>query len=184
MSSTKSEMLAMLKAFRSEVPSYYSVCSLESPKPECVSFLRSIEYLHLLYTLKSRNIANLVVIAPPNIELPVINGVTYYLSDYVDVLFTLYNNEIRKNEDPSAYDQIHPSVILDKGAVIGAEGASIANYKDQRVLFRHYGRVVLQDNVYIGANAVIQRGRIDETVIGKGSVISSLCVVGANSHIG
>lgn len=102
----------------------------------------------------------------------------------MDLIFTLFNNHARKGYDLRPFDRISSSVILDAGAVIGAEGVSIAKYKDERVLFRHYGRVVLEENVYVGANAVIQRGRIDDTVIGKGSMISSLCVVGANTVIG
>lgn len=128
--------------------------------------------------------ANVTVIAPPNLVLPTIGGVSYYRTDHVDLLFTLFNNFVRKGYDPKPFDRISSSVILDAGAVIGAEGVSIAKYKDERVLFRHYGRVVLEDDVYVGANAVIQRARIDETVIGRGTMISSLCVVGANSIIG
>jgi acetyltransferase-like isoleucine patch superfamily enzyme len=184
MSSAKAEMQAMLAAFRNAVPSHYSVCSLQAPKDDCVTFIRSERYIGQLHAMADRGVKNVTVIAPPSLALPTISGVSYYLTDHVDLLFTLFNNDIRKGHDPSKHDRISPSVIIDAGAVIGAEGVSIAKYKDERVLFRHHGRVVLEDDVYIGANAVIQRGRIDETVIGKGSMVSSLCVVGANSIIG
>jgi acetyltransferase-like isoleucine patch superfamily enzyme len=184
MSSAKAEMEAMLATFRNEVPSHYSVCSLQTPKNDCVTFIRSERYIDQLQAMVDRGVKNVTVIAPPNLALPTISGVSYYLTDHVDLLFTLFNNYARKGEDPKKHDRISSSAIIDAGAVIGAEGVSIAKYKDERVLFRHYGRVVLEDDVYIGANAVIQRGRIDETVIGKGSMVSSLCVVGANSIIG
>jgi carbonic anhydrase/acetyltransferase-like protein (isoleucine patch superfamily) len=184
MSSAKAEMEAMLAAFRNEVPSHYSICSLQAPRNDCVTFIRSERYIGQLHAMVGRGVKNVTVIAPPNLALPAIDGVSYYLTDHVDLLFTLFNNAARKGEDPSRHDRISSSVIIDVGAVIGAEGVSIAKYKDERVLFRHYGRVVLEDDVYVGANAVIQRGRIDETVIGKGSMVSSLCVVGANSIIG
>ncbi len=184
MSDAKVEMAAMLDAFRSEVPSHYSVCSLQSPKNNCVTFIRSEKYIDHLHALVNRGVSNVTVIAPPSLALPAVEGLSYYRSEHVDLLFTLFNNEARRGYDPRAFDRISSSVILDQGAVIGAEGASIAKYKDERVLFRHYGRVVLEENVYIGANAVIQRGRIDDTVIGKGTMISSLCVVGANTIIG
>lgn len=184
MSSARTEMEEMLAAFRNEVPGHYSVCSLQAPKNDCVTFIRSERYIDQLHAMIDRGVKNVTVIAPPNLVLPTISGVSYYLTDHVDLLFTMFNNHVRKGEDPRKYDCISSSVIIDAGAVIGAEGASVAKYKDERVLFRHYGRVVLEDDVYIGANAVVQRGRIDETVIGKGSVVSSLCVIGANSIIG
>ncbi len=184
MSNTKYEMEAILAAFLDVVPKDYSVCSLQVPKNNCVSFLRSERYIEHLHAMVKRGISNMIVIVPPNLLLPMASGLSYYRTEHVDLLFTMFNNHIRKEYDPRPFDLISPTVILDQGAVIGAEGASIAKYKDERVLFRHYGRVVLEDNVYVGANAVIQRGRIDDTVIGKGTMISSLCVVGANTIIG
>ncbi|MES2281941.1 MAG: DapH/DapD/GlmU-related protein [Pseudomonadota bacterium] len=184
MSNAQAEMEAMLQAFRNKVPSHYSVCSLQAPKNESVAFLRSEKYIDHLHALVARGVVNVTVIVPPGMVLPTVDGITYYRTEHVDLLFTLFNNAVRKGYDPKPFDCISSSVILDQGAVIGAEGASIAKYKDERVLFRHYGRVVLEDNVYVGANAVIQRGRIDETVVGKGTMISSLCVVGANTIIG
>ncbi len=184
MSSAKAEMEAMLATFRREVPSHYSICSLQAPKSDCVTFVRNEKYADQLQIMADRGVKNVTVIAPPNLTLPTISGVSYYLTDHVNLLFALFNNDVRKGYDASKHDRISSSVIVDAGAVIGAEGVSIAKYKDERVLFRHYGSVVLEDNVYIGANAVVQRGRIDETVIGKGSMVSSLCVIGANSIIG
>lgn len=184
MSNAMGEMKAMLDAFLAEVPSHYSVCSLQAPKNDCVAFIRSEKYIDHLYALVAQGVSNVTVIAPPNLVLPTVAGLSYYRTEHVDLIFTMFNNHARKDYDPRPFDSISSSVILDQGAVIGAEGASIAKYKDERVLFRHYGRVVLEDNVYVGANAVIQRGRIDATVVGKGTMISSLCVVGANTIIG
>ena len=184
MSNTRYEMEAILAAFLDAVPNNYSVCSLQAPKNNCVTFLRSESYIEYLHAMVKRGISNVIVIVPPNLLLPMASGLSYYRTEHVDLLFTMFNNHVRKEYDPKLYDLISASVILDQGAVIGAEGASIAKYKDERVLFRHYGRVVLEDNVYIGANAVIQRGRIDDTIVGKGTMISSLCVVGANTIIG
>lgn len=184
MSNARAEMEAMLEAFRGEVPPHYSVCSLQAPKSDSVTFVRNEKYLDSLRAMVDKGITNVTVIVPPSIALPTIGGVSYYVTEHVDLLFTLFNNAVRKGEDPSLRDRISPTAIIDSGAAIGAEGLSIAKYKDERVLFRHYGYVVLEDDVYVGANAVIQRGRIDATVIGKGSMVSSLCVVGANSVIG
>lgn len=184
MTSAQAEMDEMLAAFRNEVPTHYAVCSLQAPKSDCVTFIRSERFIGQLEAMVAQGIKNVTVIAPRHLKLPACEGISYYLTDHVDLLFTLFNNAARKGYDPRVNDQISPTAIIDQGAVIGAEGVSIAKYKDERVLFRHYGRVVLEDNVYVGANAVIQRGRIDATIIGRGTMISSLCVVGANSIIG
>lgn len=184
MSNAKAEMEAMLAAFLDKVPNHYSICSLQAPRNDCVTFLRSDKYIDQLHAMVSQGVSNVTVIAPRNAVLPAFDGVSYYLTDHVDMLFTLFNNHVRKGENPIEYDRISASAIVDPSAVIGAEGISIANYKGERVLFRHYGRVVLEDDVFVGANSVIQRGRIDQTVIGKGTMISSLCVVGHNTIIG
>jgi UDP-3-O-[3-hydroxymyristoyl] glucosamine N-acyltransferase len=184
MSNVKAEMEAMLEAFREEVPSHYSICSLQAPKNDCVTFLRSEKYIDQVHAMVDQGVVNVTVIAPSNAVLPTLSGVSYYLTDHVDLLFTLFNNYVRKEDDPRSYDRISSSAIVDASAVIGAEGIRIAKYKDERVLFRHYGRVVLEDDVFVGANSVIQRGSIDETIVGRGSVISSLCVVGHNTIIG
>lgn len=184
MLNAKVEMDAMLAALLHEVPNHYSVCSLQSPRNNCVTFLRSEKYIDLLYSMANSGVSNVIVISPLDLILPSVSGISYYRTAHVDLLFTLFNNHVRKNYDPRPYDRISPSAIIDQGAIIGAEGASVAKYKEERVLFRHYGRVILEDDVYIGANAVIQRGRIDDTIIGKGTIISSLCVIGANTIIG
>jgi len=47
-----------------------------------------------------------------------------------------------------------------------------------------FGGVVIEDNVQIGANTVIARGAIDDTVIHHGSKIDNLCFVSHNVQIG
>ena len=84
MSNAKAEMEAMLEAFRVEVPSHYSVCSLHAPKNDCVTFIRSEKYIDQLHALVAQGVSNVTVIAPPNLSLPVVSGVSYYLTEHVD----------------------------------------------------------------------------------------------------
>ena len=46
------------------------------------------------------------------------------------------------------------------------------------------GKVIIEDNVEIGANTCIDRARFDETRIGKGTKIDNLVQVGHNVQIG
>jgi UDP-3-O-[3-hydroxymyristoyl] glucosamine N-acyltransferase len=46
------------------------------------------------------------------------------------------------------------------------------------------GRVVIEDNVKIGANCAIDRGATDDTVIGAGSVLDNLVQIGHNVRLG
>jgi UDP-3-O-[3-hydroxymyristoyl] glucosamine N-acyltransferase len=46
------------------------------------------------------------------------------------------------------------------------------------------GRVILQDDVEVGANTTIDRGTMDDTVIGEGTKIDNLVQIGHNVRIG
>lgn len=80
--------------------------------------------------------------------------------------------------------QIGKRVILHPGAVIGADGFGLANDNGQWVKVPQVGKVVLSDDVEVGANTTIDRGAIDDTVIGTGVKLDNLIQVGHNVHIG
>ncbi len=178
------EMQGLLNEFNNFVPEYISVCSIQNLKSNCVTLIRDASYASYLLNITTYKITNLIVIIQKGINVPEFENVTFYYTEYADLLFTLVNNSVKTTEFQKDRNVISSTAIIDKGAVIGSEGLSSSKYKDETVLFRHRGRVVLGDNVYIGANAVIQRGRLDDTIIGRNSMVSSLCVVGANTIIG
>lgn len=77
------------------------------------------------------------------------------------------------------------NVILKNGAVIGSEGFGFAKQEDGR----HYkiiqtGKIVLEDDVEIGANTAIDRPAIGETRIRRGAKIDNLVQIGHASDIG
>ena len=59
--------------------------------------------------------------------------------------------------------------LIHSGAVIGADGFGFAKDGDAWVKIPQVGRVVIGDDVEIGANTTIDRGAIDDTVIGNGA---------------
>jgi UDP-3-O-[3-hydroxymyristoyl] glucosamine N-acyltransferase len=74
--------------------------------------------------------------------------------------------------------------ILHSGAVIGADGFGFAPDGQLWVKIPQIGRVVIGNDVEIGANATVDRGAIDDTLIGDGCKIDNLVHVGHNCQIG
>ncbi len=74
--------------------------------------------------------------------------------------------------------------LVHSGAVIGADGFGIA--LDQGVWRKipQIGRVMIGDDVEIGANTCVDRGALDDTVIEDGVKLDNLIQIGHNVHIG
>ncbi|HRN18334.1 MAG TPA: UDP-3-O-(3-hydroxymyristoyl)glucosamine N-acyltransferase [Trueperaceae bacterium] len=75
-------------------------------------------------------------------------------------------------------------VIVHAGAVIGADGFGYAASPGGAVKVHHLGGVVLEDDVEVGANSCIDRGTIQDTVVGRRTKIDNHCQVGHNVIIG
>jgi UDP-3-O-[3-hydroxymyristoyl] glucosamine N-acyltransferase len=82
------------------------------------------------------------------------------------------------------YALIGDRVILHAGVKIGQDGFGFAVGKDAHEKVPQIGRVIIQDNVEIGANTTIDRGALLDTVIGEGTKIDNLVQVGHNVTIG
>ena len=71
------------------------------------------------------------------------------------------------------------------GAVIGGEGFGFERDSEgNKFRFPQIGRVVLGDDVEVGANACIDRGALSDTVIGDHTKINNLCHIAHNNQIG
>jgi UDP-3-O-[3-hydroxymyristoyl] glucosamine N-acyltransferase len=75
-------------------------------------------------------------------------------------------------------------VVLQSGAVIGSDGFGYAWDGRQHLKIPQVGRVVIGDDVEIGANSCIDRGAIKDTVIGPGARLDNLVQIGHNVHVG
>lgn len=75
-------------------------------------------------------------------------------------------------------------VILQAGAVIGSDGFGYAWTGREHLKIPQSGRVVLQDDVEIGANSCIDRGALGDTVIGHGVKLDNLIQIGHNVEVG
>lgn len=74
--------------------------------------------------------------------------------------------------------------ILHAGTVIGADGFGFAREPHGWSKIAQLGRVVIGDDVEIGANCTIDRGAIEDTEIGRGCKLDNQIQVGHNVRIG
>jgi|CXWL01.1.fsa_nt_gi UDP-3-O-[3-hydroxymyristoyl] glucosamine N-acyltransferase len=83
-----------------------------------------------------------------------------------------------------AYALIGDDVTILPGAVIGEQGFGVVGDASGPVDIPHFGRVIVQDRVTIGANSTIDRGVFDDTVLGEDCKLDNLCHVAHNCTIG
>jgi UDP-3-O-[3-hydroxymyristoyl] glucosamine N-acyltransferase len=75
-------------------------------------------------------------------------------------------------------------VIVHSGCHIGQDGFGYVPTRDGQIKVPQIGRVVLHDDVEIGAGTNIDRGGIRDTVIGAGTKIDNLVQIGHNVTVG
>ncbi len=80
--------------------------------------------------------------------------------------------------------EIGNDCVIHAGTVIGADGFGYVRDDERYVKFPQMGKVVIEDNVEIGANSCIDRGALGETRIGEGTKIDNLVQIAHNVQIG
>jgi len=75
-------------------------------------------------------------------------------------------------------------VIIQTGARIGSDGFGYTFEGGEHRRIPHVGRCIVEDDVEVGANSTIDRGSVDDTVIGAGTKIDNLVQIGHNVRIG
>jgi UDP-3-O-[3-hydroxymyristoyl] glucosamine N-acyltransferase len=74
--------------------------------------------------------------------------------------------------------------IVHSGVVLGGDGFGFATSSGRHHKVPQLGRVVVGDDVELGANSTVDRGTLDETVIGEGSKIDNLVMIAHGVRIG
>lgn len=92
----------------------------------------------------------------------------------------------RLHANVTVYDEceIGMNCILHSGSVIGADGFGFANEKGIWVKIPQVGRVLIADDVEIGANTTVDRGALDDTLIGFGVKLDNQIMVAHNVQVG
>ncbi len=75
-------------------------------------------------------------------------------------------------------------VIIHSGVRVGQDGFGFAMGREGHLKVPQIGRVIIQDDVEIGANTTIDRGALKDTIIGEGSKIDNLVQIAHNVVIG
>jgi UDP-3-O-[3-hydroxymyristoyl] glucosamine N-acyltransferase len=94
----------------------------------------------------------------------------------------------RIDANVTIYQGVHLGnrVVVQAGAVLGSEGfgyvrdSQSGRYEQSPQI----GRLILEDDVEIGANSTIDRGALDETRIRQGTKIDNLVHIGHNCQLG
>lgn len=98
--------------------------------------------------------------------------------------------DCRLNARVTLYENVHigARAILHSGVVLGADGFG---YAPDPSLGRgawgkipQFGRVLLGDDVEIGANTTVDRGALDDTVLGDGVKLDNQIMIGHNARVG
>lgn len=80
--------------------------------------------------------------------------------------------------------QIGSHVTIHASCVIGADGFGYRFVDGRHVHLPHYGTVVIENDVEIGAGTTIDRAKVGETIIGTGTRIDNQVMIGHNCRIG
>jgi len=75
-------------------------------------------------------------------------------------------------------------VLIHAGTVIGSDGFGFANEGGRWVKVPQVGRVIVGDDVDIGANTAIDRGALEDTIIANGVIIDNLVHIAHNVEVG
>lgn len=82
------------------------------------------------------------------------------------------------------HTKIGKNVVVHSGAVIGLDGFGFLPVQGKHVRIPQVGGVRIEDDVEIGANCTIARGRMGDTVIGEGTKIDCMVHIAHNVIIG
>jgi UDP-3-O-[3-hydroxymyristoyl] glucosamine N-acyltransferase len=93
-------------------------------------------------------------------------------------------SQLRANATLCPGTHLGQRVIIHSGAVLGADGFGIANDDGQWVKVPQLGGIRIADDVEIGANTTIDKGALEDTVIGPGVKLDNQIQIAHNVHIG
>jgi UDP-3-O-[3-hydroxymyristoyl] glucosamine N-acyltransferase len=164
-----------------ELPMDWNGCMIMSNHDQPI--LNSLRLKNILFTDNPRllfsQIANLFFAQePPTTKIHptavIGKNVTIGTDTIIDAHVVIYDNCI-----------IGDNCWIHAGCVIGCDGFGYERNNDLEIeKFPHRCIVIIEDDVEIGANTCIDRGALDNTIIGQGTKIDNLCHIAHNVKIG
>jgi UDP-3-O-[3-hydroxymyristoyl] glucosamine N-acyltransferase len=80
--------------------------------------------------------------------------------------------------------RIGSRVIINANSTIGVDGFGYATHEGVHYKVPQVGGVIVEDDVEIGSSCSIQRGTLDDTIIGQGSKLGDVVTIGHGTRIG
>lgn len=165
-----------------------------------LSFLKVVEFLGLYPPQFPRGVHETAVLGQNvkwgrdvSIQAHVVLRDNVELGDRVTILpGVVIGDDCRIGDDTLIYPNatiwegvvIGKRVIIHSGAVIGSNGFGYIQHDGKHLKIPQIGRVVIEDEVEIGANVTIDRATLGETRIGRGTKLDNLIQVAHNVVIG
>jgi len=94
------------------------------------------------------------------------------------------NSIIENNVVIYRNSKIGKNTFISSGVIIGSEGFGFAKQGSKWIQISHLGKVVIGNDVSIGANSCIDRGTIEDTVISDNVIIDNSVHIAHNVFIG
>lgn len=146
------------------------------------------------FLLKENNETNSNVHKTAIISLNSVIGENCTIEENVQILPNCYignNVHVKKNTTINSGTCIYnnsiigENCIIHSGAVIGADGFGFINRNKKNIKLYHLGKVIIKNNVEIGANSCIDKGltHSDSTIIEENVKIDNLVQIGHNVKI-
>lgn len=95
-----------------------------------------------------------------------------------------HHSHLKANVTLYHHCEVGARTLIHSGVVIGGDGFGFAKDHGRWVKIHQLGRVIIGDDVEIGANTTIDRGAIEDTVIGNGVILDNLIQIAHNVKVG
>jgi len=162
---------------------FAKVSSLLNPEPATMPGIHPLAVVDDSATIDSSASIGAFVVVGKNVKVGVgtVIGPGCHIGDNVSI-----GDDARLYASIVVYHDclIGDRVILHSGVVIGADGFGFANDEGRWVKIPQIGRVLIGNDVEIGANTTIDRGALEDTVIEDGVKLDNLIMVAHNVRIG
>lgn len=162
--------LVMRQFYGSGFPNWNTGISPNAHISEDVSIGSNVTIMPFAYIGSGTKIAD-------NVKI----GVGVFIGDNVEIG---ENTAIYPNVSIIKEIVIGKNVIIHSGAVIGADGFGFARREGKNIKIPQVGKIIIEDDVEIGANVCIDRATLGATRIRRGTKIDNLVMIAHNVEIG
>ena len=136
----------------------------------------------------SANLADDVYIGPYvtiGSDTKIASGVHVYSNSYIGSNVSIGKDTLLQARVCLMDDvEIGERCILQSGTIIGCDGFGYIKEGEKNIKTPHLGKVVIKDEVEIGANSTVDRATLGETIIHKGVKLDNLVQIAHNVEIG